>query len=216
MTQERWQVAHLDQLEAFSVDDEGLTWHPVRRHFGIAGFGVNAYAAARAGDRVVEEHTESSGHEELYVVVSGRATFTLDGEDVEARAGTFVFVRDHEVTRGAVAAEDGTAVVAVGAKPGTVFEPSPWELWFVAEGYRRAGDEANAREAMEQALAQDPDHWAGPYQAARFEVRMGRYDEAVEHLRRAVELDPDEMRRRLERDRVVDPLRDHPRFPHVS
>ena len=60
--------------------------------FGIQAFGINAYTAEKAGDVVVEEHDEkgdggAGGHEELYVVVSGRARFTLAGESVDAPAG---------------------------------------------------------------------------------------------------------------------------------
>ncbi len=79
-------VAHVDELERLPVGDEGLTWRPVRRRFGIEAFGVNAYTAERAGQRVVEEHREAqNSHEELYFVASGRATFGLDGDDVDAR-----------------------------------------------------------------------------------------------------------------------------------
>ena len=81
-----------------SVGDRGsprpgtLRWTPVRRHFDMRAFGVNAYTAAEAGQEVVEEHTEEAlGHEELYVVVAGSATFTLDGEELDAPQGTLVF-----------------------------------------------------------------------------------------------------------------------------
>ena len=85
-----YEVVHIDELESFPVDDEGLTWRPIRRRFDIRGFGVNAYTAEREGQRVVEEHRETNGHEELYVVIAGRATFTLDGEEHDAPAGTLV------------------------------------------------------------------------------------------------------------------------------
>jgi len=66
-------IAHIDELESFPIEGlDGLTWRPVRRHFGIGAFGVNAYTAGAAGQRVVEEHREEDGHEELYVIVSGR------------------------------------------------------------------------------------------------------------------------------------------------
>ena len=66
-------------------------------------------------------------HEELYVVVQGHATFTVDGEEVDAPAGTLVFVADPETRRGAVAKEAGTTVLVVGAKPGEAFTIAPWE-----------------------------------------------------------------------------------------
>src|SRR5439155_12989075 len=89
----RYAVAHLDNLDSFPVA-HGLEWHPIRRRFGIRSFGVNAYTAEKPGDWVVEEHKEGSGHEELYLVVRGRAQFTLDGEERDAPAGTIVFLPD--------------------------------------------------------------------------------------------------------------------------
>src|ERR671936_18360 len=90
---EGYEVVHIDELEAFPIDDEGLTWRPIRRRFDIRAFGTNAYTAERAGQRVVEEHAERDNHQELYVVVQGRATFTFDGNEVDARSGTLVFCR---------------------------------------------------------------------------------------------------------------------------
>src|SRR5439155_906010 len=81
----------IDELESFPIaGQDGLTWRPIRRYFDIRAFGVNAYTAEEAGQRVVEEHREQDGHEELYVVVSGRATFTVEGREHDARAGTLV------------------------------------------------------------------------------------------------------------------------------
>ena len=41
-----------------------------------------------------------SAHEELYLVTAGAATFTVDGETVEAPSGTLVHVPDHSVVYG--------------------------------------------------------------------------------------------------------------------
>src|SRR5207237_148710 len=90
--------------ETFPVGERGLQWRPIRSRLGVEAFGVNAYTSAEIGGEVVEEHTEAAyGHEELYIVVSGRATFTLDGEEVDAPAGTLVHLPDPSVRRGAVA-----------------------------------------------------------------------------------------------------------------
>src|SRR5262245_43856946 len=86
-------------------------WSPIRRKLGIEAFGVNAWPTAEAGASVIQEHDEDSGHEELYVVVSGRATFTVDGDEIDGPAGTLVFVRNPKSKRGAVAAEPGTTVL---------------------------------------------------------------------------------------------------------
>ncbi len=151
MTDEAWQVTSFDELDSIPIA-EGLVWHPVRRRLGISAFGTNAYTAEHAGGQVVEEHDETKagggagGHEELYVVVRGHATFTLDGETVDAPAGTLVFIRDPKVKRVAIAEEEGTLVLAVGGEAGRAFEVSPWESYFVALPALRAGrwDEAIA------------------------------------------------------------------------
>ena len=87
-----YQVAHLDEID--EVDDGRCPWRPVRHHFGISSFGVNAWTAREAGDRIINEHEEAEpdADEELYLVLQGHATFELDGERVDAPAGTFVFV----------------------------------------------------------------------------------------------------------------------------
>ena len=99
---EGYEVAHVDELEELPINRGEFVWRPVRRRFGISAFGTNAYTA-RAGQRVVEEHTERDGHEELYVVLRGRATFALGDDEVDAPAGTLVFVRPG-TRRGAIAA----------------------------------------------------------------------------------------------------------------
>ena len=128
----RWAVAGLDDLEAIPGPGT-LTWRPVRGPFDIRAFGCNAYTAAAAGEDVVEPHDEKGdpGHEELYFVHAGRARFELDGEEFEAGAGTYVFIRDPAVHRHAVALEAGTTVLAFGGPP--TFEPSEWEERFRAD-----------------------------------------------------------------------------------
>jgi mannose-6-phosphate isomerase-like protein (cupin superfamily) len=81
---------------------------------GIRGFGINAFRAGREGDAVVEDHVESPGQEELYVVVRGRARLVVGEETIDAPAGTAVFVPQPDVRRRGVAPEDGTVVLAVG------------------------------------------------------------------------------------------------------
>ena len=136
----------------------------VRRHFGIRAFGTNAYTAAKAGDRVVEEHTEATnGHEELYFVAEGSAHFTLDGDEVDAPAGTFVAVAP-AIRRGAVANEAGTTIVVFGGKPGEPFTVSGWEASFAAFAYQRAGEPERALATMRAGYREDD--WAANYNFA--------------------------------------------------
>lgn len=210
-TETGYDVAHLDELEALPVDQEGLVWRPVRNRFGIESFGVNAYTAAEAGHRVVEEHTEQQNqHDELYYVARGHATFTLDGADVDAPEGTFVFVRPG-TRRGAVAQEAGTTVLAMGGKRGEPFRVSGWEFTFAGFAYLRAGDAEKGRAAMEAGVERYHDAWQAQYNMACFESLTGNRDRALEHLRRAVELDP-QAAEIAHTDSDFDPLRDDPDF----
>ncbi len=187
-----WRSVRLEEIEPIPVVDGRLLWRPVRRTLDVGAFGINAYVAPNPGDDVVEEHTEESlGHEEVYVVLGGRATFTLDDETLDAPAGTVVFVHDPAVRRHARAEEPGTEVLAVGGPRDAAYEPSAWEDYFVAERHRTAGDfDAYAAE-LEAALERRPDHPATMYNLACAEALAGRSDDAISHLRRALELRPD-------------------------
>ena len=107
--------------------DTGADWLPLRSSLDIRAFGFNAYRA-RHGQEVIERHDEAdSGHEEAYVVLAGAARFTVGGDDFSAPAGTVVFIADPALERVAIAERDDTLVLAIGAEPGTAFEPSEWE-----------------------------------------------------------------------------------------
>jgi tetratricopeptide (TPR) repeat protein len=199
-----YEIASLTELESFPGPGT-LRWTPVRRHFGITAFGVNAYTAAEAGQDVVEEHTEEAyRHEELYIVVSGRATFVLDGNEVEVPAGSTVFLRDPAVKRYARAEEPGTTVLAVGGKPGA-HKISAWETYFVAYAVVDEDPERAIAE-LEAALARQPDQPALNYHLACILSRSGRLDEARRRLERALELDP-KLREQAEEDEDLQPLR---------
>jgi tetratricopeptide (TPR) repeat protein len=189
---------------------------PVRLHFGINSFGINAYSA-RAGERVIEEHDElghgAGRHEELYFVATGHATFELGGEEVDAPAGTAVFVRDPAVRRGAVAKEADTTVLVVGGVPGRAFEPSPWEAWLAAKPLLDAGQPDRGAAVFLQALERHPGNSNVLYNLACFESLAGRLDDALAHLTEAIELDP-RMREWARTDEDFAAIRDDPRFPN--
>jgi quercetin dioxygenase-like cupin family protein len=211
VSEKAYVVAHLDDLERYPVDDEGLVWRPVRRHLGITAFGTNAYTAEKGDERVVEEHYEKDGHEELYFVASGSARFVLGDDEFEAPAGTLVHA-EPGTRRGAVATEPGTTVLAIGAKPGVPHEISAWEETFLVFGLYRTGKEQEAREQLETVLAEYPNEWQGYYNAACFEALTGNDDDAIGHLRRAIELDP-QARDWAAKDKDFDELRNNPEFP---
>jgi quercetin dioxygenase-like cupin family protein len=210
-----YEVAHVDELEELPINQGEFVWRPIRRRFGISAFGTNAYTA-KAGQRLVEEHSEQAGHEEMYVVLRGHATFSLGEDEVDAPAGTIVFARPG-TKRGAIATEDDTAVLAVGAKSGVVFEPSPWEDIFAAFSYADKGELDRARALVDRALEQRPDEWQGYYNAACFEIRYaGDVEAGIAHLQRAHEIEPEQVAEAAARDSDFDAVRDDPRFSAIA
>ena len=216
MSERPYELAHVDGLDRIPADDEGLTWRPIRRRFDIRAFGVNAYTAEHAGQRVVEEHREAqNGHEELYFVANGRATFTLEAETHDAPAGTLVFVRPGTL-RGAVAAEPGTTVLAIGGRPGAVFEPSGWETAFMAVGLGRLGRADEGIALLRQAIEQDPRAWQGHYNLACLLALEGRRDEALDALERAHETAPEGVAGWAAEDPDFASVREDPRFLAIA
>ena len=183
-------VRHVDELDRIEMED-GFVWRPIRRAFDIRAFGVNAYTTLEAGSQIVEEHTESNlGHEEIYLVLRGRARFTVDGNEHELAPGQLVFLRDPALKRGAIALDDDTVVLALGGKPGEPFTVSAWEAMFAAVPAAREEHWDEAIRIHEEALAEQPEHAALLYNLACMEARGGRWLDALLHLQRAVELDP--------------------------
>jgi tetratricopeptide (TPR) repeat protein len=209
-------IARIDDLERYQISgQDGLTWRPIRRYFDIKAFGVNAYTAEEAGQRVVEEHREEGGHEELYVVVSGRASFMVDGEDHDAPTGTLVHCPPGTL-RGAVAAEPRTTVLGIGAKPGEVFQPSGWEWVFAGVSLLDQGDEESARREIQAGIDANPGAWQGPYNLACVEARLGNHDAALEQLERAAELDREVVAKYAPEDEDFEALKDDDRFLAIT
>jgi hypothetical protein len=182
-------VLSLDALDHLTSTHGELTLLPLRRTIGFRPFGVNAWLGARTGDQVIERHREVDGDEELYVVVRGCATFTLGDETFDAPAGTLVHAPPGTL-REAIAAADDTVVLAIGAKPGKVWQPAAWEDFFVAFAQRAAGRVDEARALVEETLARHPGTWQGPFNAACFEALEGNDDAAFAQLRVAYERAP--------------------------
>jgi len=198
-----WQTARIDDIPR-----TGKSWIPIRKHFGIAAFGINAWAGDGDGDDVISEHAEDTGDEELYLVLSGHATFTLDDEELDAPAGTAVFVPPG-VKRKAVAREGGATILSVGATPGEAFTISGWEasaeMWPLYE----AGDYEGAAAILRKALEREPDTGLY-YNLACMEARLGHHDEAIEHLGHVV--NEQRFRELAPNDPDLESLRDDPRF----
>jgi hypothetical protein len=185
---EPYSVLRLSEIEP--IPAAGVFWKPLRRTLGIDAFGINAYSADEVGGHVVEEHSEETlRHQEVYVVIAGHATFTLDGVALDAPNGTVVFVRDPSVRRHAVAVEPDTTVLAIGGVPGT-HAPSAWEWTFEAERYRGGGDYGAALELLADGRERFPDNAGVAYATACWEAMAGNADAAIEALKVAFELEP--------------------------
>ncbi|HST25804.1 MAG TPA: hypothetical protein VLJ76_07420 [Gaiellaceae bacterium] len=198
-----WSAARIDELA-----DEG-GWSPVRKHFGIEAFGVNAWTAA-AGERLIPEHDEApSGHEELYVVVSGHAVFTVDGDEIDAPKGTAVFVYDPAAERTASAREDGTTLLVAGAKPGVAYRPRSWELQVYA--LLDAGENAQAKQVLLESLDRYEDRGIVLYNLACAESLLGETDAALGHLREALAEEPS-LAAHVQEDDDLASLRSDPRL----
>ncbi len=206
-------VARIDELER--IDVAGVHWRPIRRVLGVRAFGINGYSAD-AGEELIERHDETGSgagaHEELYVVIAGQARFTVAGEEIDAPAGTLVFVPELGDKREAVAVEDGTTALVIGAPPGNAFPTSPWESWFATQPARAREDWDEAIRIASAGLEEHPDHGLIHYELACLHARAGRRDEALGALERAVAADP-KTAEYARTDEELESLRDDPRFP---
>ena len=161
MSDTQWKVARLADIERRGRDI------PVREHLGIRAFGINAYTPAEDGTLISGHDESGSGQEELYLVLDGNARFEIDGETIDAPAGTFVFIRPEARRR---ATGDGT-ILAVGGTPGQVYEALDWgDAWsfhrdsMIAYGEQRYAD---AVEAVRAGLTHKPDHPGHPSTTTR-------------------------------------------------
>jgi len=202
----KWQVARIDEIERRGRDI------PVREHLGIRAFGINAYTPGEDGTLISEHDEAGSGQEELYIVLDGQASFEVDGEMVDAPAGTLVFVPPESRRK---ATGSGT-VLALGATPGKAYQALDWgEAWpFHSESMAAYGEQryADALEAVRRGLEHVPDNPGLNYNYACFATLAGETgDETFDHLRRSVELFPP-FREQAPKDDDFAAVRDDPRF----
>ena len=193
----------------------GPRWAMVRIHFGISSFGVNAYIADEAGVDVIGEHDEvgpqASHHEELYFVADGHATFTVNGDEIDAPAGTFVFVRDPAAKRKAVAQQPGTTILIAGGRAGEAFTPSSWERQGPILNFFATKEYDKAVEGLERMLDETPDDATVLYNLACALAQTGKTGGAIERLGRAIELD-ERFRDYAKTDPDFDAIRDEAEF----
>jgi len=203
-------VAHLDEIEQL---DERL--RAVRHHFGITAFGVTAWTGHAAGDRIINEHEEDEpgSDEELYLVTAGHAVFEVDGDRVDAPAGTFVFARPG-VKRTAFAEEAETTILAIGAPAGKAYEANGWELWTPLNALYQKGEYAEVVDRARALIEAHPEFGLLFYNLACCESLLGRTADAVDHLRQAIDMS-ERAREFAKGDSDFDPIRDEPAFQQL-
>jgi hypothetical protein len=203
-------VSRLDEIE--EITDGRLPCRPVRHHFGISSFGVNAWTAAAAGERVLNAHDEAGDAEELYLVHQGHATFELDGERLDAPTGTLVYARPG-VMRTAFAEQPGTTILAIGGRPGEAYEPDGWELWMPVAPLFNEARYAEAADRTRELAAARPELPMLTYMLAVCESKAGHTEAALEALRAAA-VSP-RMRMIAAKDPDLDGIRTEPGFADI-
>lgn len=207
----------LDERRQEQEEPQDRTYVQIRRELDIGSFGVNA-VRADAGKELVSERTATGygadAHEELFVVVGGSAKFAVDGRDIEAPAGTAIFVRDVEAKRKAVANEDGTTILIVGGRRGEAWRPTPGEAMAEFFPLYEAKDYEGALRVAEQILDEYPGNGLAHFNIACMQSLLGRKDEALEHLGAALEAAPT-LVENARTDEDFAPIRDEPRFKEL-
>lgn len=206
-------VAQLDEIEEF--DDAGCHYRPIRHHLGITAFGVTAWTARAAGDLVINEHDEGdpTADQELFLVLRGHAVFELDGDRVDAPAGTLVFAPPR-TKRMATAKAEGTTIIALEGTPGQAYQPRGWELWAPLFPLYGAGEYAEVADRLGVLVAASPQYPMLFFNLACCESLSGRTRDALDHLRHAVEMS-EEFRQSARTDSDLDPIRDEPAFKQL-
>lgn len=206
-------VAHLDEIEEFS--DAGCHYRPIRHRLGITAFGVTAWTARAAGDRVINEHDEDdpTADQELFLVLRGHAVFEIDGDRVDAPAGTLVSAPPG-TKRAATAREDGTTIILLEGTPGKAYDARGWELWAPLAPLYQAGEHAEVADRLAEVVAASPQYPMLFFNLACCESLSGRTADALAHLRHAIEMS-EEFRGSAKGDSDLDPIRDEPEFKQL-
>ena len=203
-------VAHLDEIEEFA--DAGCHYRPIRHHLGVTAFGVTAWTARAAGDLVINEHDEDdpTADQELFLVLRGHAVFELEGNRVDAPAGTLVFAPPR-TKRTASAKLAETTIIALEGTPGGAYDARGWELWAPLAPLYESGEYAEVANRLRVLVDAHPQYPLLFYNLACCESLTGRTTDALEHLRRAIDMS-EEFRGNAKLDPDLDPIRNQQAF----
>ncbi len=92
---------------------------------GIESFGMQVLEFPAGFDRYPEHDHAEDGMEEVYLVLSGSATFEIDGERVELAPERILRVAP-EARRRCVPGPEGVRLLALGGVPGRAYERPAW------------------------------------------------------------------------------------------
>ena len=197
--------------------DDGRQRLDVRSRFDITSFGVQAFRAPSEVVVINEHHEltflEENRQEELYIVLNGAATFEIDGETVEAAAGSLVLVQP-AAKRRAISKDDGTTILVVGGTPGKAYEPTPIEAT-EAFAASEKGDYETALAKERVVVEKRPDDPVAIFNAGCFAALAGHSDEAIEYLQRAIAIN-ERIKELVRTDEDLDSIREDPRFDALT
>ena len=154
-----YRVARIDELQDIAYRQD-THMRPVRHHLGITAFGTNAWTAANNGDRLMAEHEEDEGTEELDVVLSGRARFEIDSPRRWMHPRGRSSSSGHRQTALPLRRSPERRCLRSAAGSGQPYEAGGWEVWAEFQPAYEAGDyEAvidRAREHSRRVTTQRP------------------------------------------------------------
>lgn len=202
----------LDEL--FAAGDGERRFARLRSELDVQSFGIGAVRAVEPGP-LLNEHDElgpgSDRQERLWIVLSGHAVFSVDGEELDAPAGTVVYVRDPAAKRSAVAHEAGTTIAGIGGRPGEPYRVPPGEALAEYFPLHEAKDYEGAASVAREVLGEYPGNGLALYNLACAEALQGDGDAALAHLRDALDAAPVLVDNAKE-DEDFTSIREDPRF----
>ena len=204
--------------EGFAAEEGERRTVRIRRDLGVQSFNINALRAV-AGEELLREHDETGyggdRHEKVWLVLAGHAVFTVDGEEIDAPAGTLVHVPVPEAKRSAVAKEPGTTLLGLGGRPGEPYRLTPGEALTEFWPLHGAGDYEAAAAVCRAVLGEYEGSGLALFNLACCEALLGRTEDALGHLREALDAAPG-LRENAATDTDLDSLRDDPRFEALT
>ena len=205
-----WKAAHLDEIEEF--DDVGCHYRPVHLNLGLTAFGASVWTGQAPGDLVIAEHDpgDPTADQEMFLVVRGHASFEVNGDRVDAPAGTFVAVPPGTQRRARAEASE-TAILLIEGTPGKGYAARGWELWAPLAPMYAEGRYAEVADALRADVEAHPEYGMLFFNLACCESQIGQRAAALDHLRTAIERS-EEFRDYARTDEDLDPIRHEPAF----